>query len=221
MKKSVLNLLIFVLALVSIPYMILFLMYIYVNVFETITPQYSPKERNYLTFPNGNTDEIIDSLNSFKRMVKSMDLPKDADLNATWFNYFNNNLKITNVEIGNISFLRFRHAKCFKHLNDNEIHNFINIFKFLFNQHIKPGMYYYELDKMDYEYKKYYYMYDDLTYDGDLNRFLVIADSKDELDLENYKILDSYKNLYLYTFKDSKIRSDNVKYEILPKFRIE
>jgi hypothetical protein len=221
MKKSVFNLLLFVLAIISIPYIILFLMYIFVNIFETVTPQYNPKERNYLTFPNGNTDEIIDSLNSFKIMVKTMDLPRHCEFNYTSFRYIKFNFEIENCEFGILNFNNLRTAECLSHLRDDQIIDFLKLYKYLFYQNITPGKYFYDGCWFIFRYKQYYYMYDDLNYDGDLDRTIVLADSKDELDLENFKILDSYKNLYLYTFKDSKIRSDDVKYKILPKFRIE
>jgi hypothetical protein len=221
MKKSALNLLIFVLALISIPYMILFLMYIYVNVFETVTPQYSPKERNYLTFPNGNTDEIIDSLNSFKRMVITYDFPVFKDLNFISFRYIKNNFEMSQLGIGVLNYDNLRNAEFLNHLSDEQVNDFLKLYKYLFGQYITPGKYYLDNDILIFYYKEYYYMYDDLNYDGDYERFIILLDSSDASYLKYDKILDSYKNLYLYTFKDSKIRSDDVKYQILPKFRIE
>ena len=181
----------------------------------------NPHDRNYLSFPNDNTDEIIDSLYSFQKMVRSMNLPKNEDINATWFNYFDNNLEITNEEIGKINFEVFRNAKCLDYLSDSQIHDFIKLFKFLFNNFILPGMYYYDQDKMNFEYKKYYYMYNTLVYDDDLNRFLSIEGTEHSLDVSHFKILDSYRNLYLLTYQRSQIWGDSTKYKIDPKFRIE
>ena len=181
----------------------------------------NPNDRNYLIFPNGNIDEIIDSLNSFKNMVKSMDLPRNTELNYTSFRYIKNNFEISQKGIGVLNYNNLRNAEFLKHLSNEQINDFFQLYKYLFFHSITPGKYFYEGDWFIFYYKEYYYMYDNLTYDDDLERFLLITESKVYLDLENYKILDSYKNLYLYTFKDSKIRSDDVKYELLPKFRLE
>ena len=181
----------------------------------------NPNDRNYLIFPNGNIDEIIDSLNSFKNMVKSMDLPRNTELNYTSFRYIKNNFEIENCEMGKLNYENLRASECLRHLSNEQIDAFLNLNKYLYNQYITPGKYYYYDDSFYFHYKKYYYMYDNLTYDGDLDRFLVIADSADEIYSGLYKILGAYKNLFLYTFKSSRISGDNVKYEIDPKFKIE
>lgn len=181
----------------------------------------NPQDRNYLSFPNGNTDEIIDSLYSFQNFVKSMDLPYDKKLRTIWFNYNNNNLEISGEVIGNINFHNLRESNSFKKLSNNDIHEFIKLFRFLFYNNIIPGTYRFASDRMYFEYKKYYFMYNTYNYDDDLDRFLKLANSENELDLAHFKILDSYKDIYLTTFKDSKIWGDSVKYRIDPKFRIE
>jgi len=192
-----------------------------ISVFFISCERESPKDRNFLAFPNGNTDEIIDSLKSFKRMVISYNFPVYKDLNFISFRYLKNNFEISQQGIGVLNYENLRNATFLNHLSDEQVKDFLKLYKYLFGQYITPGKYYLNNDIIIFDYKKYYYMYDNLTHDGDLFRFIVLLDSSDTSYLDSKIILDSYKNLYLYALKYSKIKSDNVKYRIDPKFRIE
>jgi len=171
----------------------------------------NPKDRNYLFFNEHKKDEIIDSLVSLKELISTLDFP--VSLGKVWFQFYNENLIISKNEIGKLTYNNLRSNRHLKNINDIDLKRFISIFIFLHNCGISSPSYDKDLKIIDYQYKHYYYMYSTLSYDDDLIRFLKLVENIDDIDLEHFKILDSYKNVYLLAFKDSQIWESNVLYK--------
>ena len=170
----------------------------------------NPPERNRLIFENDNIKNVIDSMKRFEEIMREFPFPKDKDLNTTGFSYHNGDFSINNKKIGKLLLDTLKADTTFSKFTDEQILEFINLFKYLAKNNAKPAIYHYDDSIMIYRYRDYYDMYHTFSYDDDLVRSLILIKSRNDLNLELlYKVLDFYDNLYLLAHKDAEIWEDS------------
>jgi hypothetical protein len=192
-------------------------------IYGIFTYQKNPAERNYLYFPNTNIETIRDSIHSFMEIMYEYPIPIHERDSVIYFSYWNHLFKLNTTEIGTLSFNNLRGRVEFELLSDEQIKNFINIFLFLYDNDVVPFRYRKanESHSLALEYKPYYNMYKTWTYDDDLERWIFVSIPSGFGNVDYYKILDIYEDMFLYTYNSARIRADSaIKYEKHEELRI-
>jgi hypothetical protein len=161
----------------------------------------NPKERNKLTFED-NIDKVYDSV-----------LIMNEIANRSHYNYFafgvtdsnklffiNYQLQKRGYKVGVISDSLLYLNNSLYFLDEKDKKRFLILCDFLNKNYLS------RCDvrnrQIEYAYRIHIYMADSQT---DLMRFIVIADSINEIDYTKYKILDKYKDMFLLAYKEAKI----------------
>ncbi len=212
------KLLFFVVIIISIPYLVLLLIYVIVNVFDLTDTLYNPIERNHIVFKDESVDEIIDSLDRFEFIISNYKFPRYEFNNIEIImDYWRDTFSINSYKFYKPTYDSLRKSIAFENLTDNQIQEFLTLYKFLFNNGITPGSvlmfgqntYTYK-DFRVYDKNKYGGRYDD-----DLERWIIKRENLDEYEFNKdnfYKIIDSNNKMYLFTYEDSRIYGDSVPY---------
>jgi len=171
----------------------------------------NPTERNKLVF-NDSIRSVKDSLITMNQILlktgrKSSIYGIDADMNS--INHNENDLFLyvddslhSAQKVGKITDSILYKSKLLRFIEPLNRKRFINLALYLNKNHLSTC--YIQNEQPCYMYRSDIYMADRQT---DLDRFVVFAKSKYEIDSIRYKILDSSNNLYLLANKDAKIWS--------------
>ncbi len=189
-----------------------------------ITPKPNPTERNYITFPNTNKDRVFDSLYKFMEIIKTYPFPLAS--NKSYSLMFDHSLdyeyrefKLNDTLVGEYTFPDIKKSKQFKDFTNEQIEEFLLLYKFLYNRGIYFGVYDKEFDYFRFDYKDLYLMYDSPTFPDDVYRFLeYYGGKKNQFPNWAHKMpLDYYRGFYL-TCNNQDTTSKDVPYKILDKF---
>lgn len=173
----------------------------------------NPKDRNMLLF-NDSITSVTDSVHAMNEIfLKSQNeifaYGIDVDMNNAdrkdneFFLYINDALhSVHNVGIITDSLLY--KSKLLEFIDSSERKRFVNLTLYLNKNHLSGARI--ESGKLIYFYRDNIYMADA---QADLNRFVVFSNSKQEINLTRYKILDKRKNLYLLAYRKAKIWSND------------
>lgn len=193
-------------------------------IYGIFTYQKNPAERNYLYFPNTNIETVRDSIHSFMEMMYEYPFPVHERDSVILFSYWDKIFKLNTTEIGALSFNNLRGRVELELLSDEQIKNFINMFLFLYENDVVPIEYrkISESYSLSLGYKPYYNMYKTWTYDGHHDRWIFVSNPSGFGNVDYYKILDSYEDMFLYTYSSARIRADSaIKYEKHEELRIK
>ena len=88
-----------------------------------------------------------------------------------------------------------------------EINRFLILIKYLDGNYLTQCLYSKQTGEISFTYRDYNLIRDVNGYATDLNREVIIAESKEYVEIirKNYQVLDRYKNLYLVASKDAEI----------------
>ncbi len=189
------------------------------------SPKPNPTERNYIVFPGKDVNEVIDSIYRFMEIIKKYPFP--IDTNGAYslvidrlIEYENRKFKLNDSFVGDFTFSDLRRSKQFQEFKDEQIIDFLNLYKYLFNLGIDFGIYdtvwknYFRFN-----YKDMYYMYDFVDFNDEFNRSLTFFDGKQYKTLPNRQIaLDYYRGFQL-TCNGEDTTSKNIPYKMMDKFR--
>ena len=185
----------------------------YFIVKKLLSHQENPNDRNYISFDNANGDEVIRRMHEMERLIDSSRFAIDNEY-CIYFNYTDGIFRIldTNI-IGELTYTNLRRNKIFESFSNKNLLRFIDLFHYLNHNNFKLMMYSYSIDQIKFTYKEYYDMYKTWYYDDDLERFVTFKDEWYGGNAANFKIIDSTKDLVLYTFKSANIWGDDIKYQ--------
>lgn len=212
------KLLIFVVVIISIPYILLYTTMLIFYLFDLTDPLYNPIERNHIKFKDASVDEITDSLERFEYITRNYIFPRyEYNNTEILMSYWRDTFSINSYKFYKPSFDRLRKSIAFENLNDNQIKEFLTLYKFLFNNGITPGSLHFN-GYNTYRYKDfrvYAKNHDGGRYEDDLERWIIKREHHYEYEFNNdnfYKIIDSNKKMYLFTYEDARIYGDSVPY---------
>lgn len=172
--------------------------------FATIVLLYScgdiknPAQRNKLIF-NDSLYAVADSVNIMNEILFKTGKGKYAFVVDSDYLYVNDALNNIS-KIGLLSDTLTYKSELLLFIDKTERRRFVNLVQFLNQNYI--GWCYLKYDQFVYIYRSDIYMADRQM---DLERFIIYATSKQEIDLTRYKILDRSGNLYLLADKNAKI----------------
>jgi hypothetical protein len=174
------------------------------TLFATIVFVYScgdiknPVQRNKLIFKDS-LHAVEDSINIMNEIL--FKTGKGKYMFVVDSNYLYVNDSLNNIsKIGLLSDTLTYKSELLFFIDKTERRRFVNLVLFLNQNYI--GWCYLRYDQFVYMYRADIYMADRQK---DLERFVIFATSKQEIDLTRYKILDSSGNLYLLADKNAKI----------------
>jgi len=171
----------------------------------------NPKVRNKLIF-NDRISFVTDSVNAMNKILlktgrKFSIYGIDVDMNninrdENEFFLYVNDVSHSVQKVGELTDSTLYKSKLLEFINSTDRKHFINLALYLNKNHLSTC--YIENNQPSYMYRADIYMADRQK---DLDRFVVFANSEQEIDLNQYKILDKSKNMYLIANKDAKIWS--------------
>lgn len=173
----------------------------------------NPKERNKLIF-NDNISSVTDSVIAMNNiLLKSknglftygidVDM-NNADRNDNEFFLYIDDSSNSVHNAGIITDSLLYKSKWLDFIDSSERKRFVNLALYLNKNYLSSCNF--ENGQLVYMYRADIYMADRQT---DLDRFVVFANSEQNIDLNRYKILDKLRNLYLLADKNAKIWSSD------------
>jgi len=162
----------------------------------------NPKERNKIVFRN-NADTVADRIEDMNELLIKTGREYYIYAIDSSKLFINDNTQYA-IELGLLTDTTLYKNKWLSFIDSSERKHFVFLAKYLNENY---------LSRCDIQNKQPIYMYRADIYmadrQTDLDRFVVFANSEQEIDLTHYKILDKRKNLYLLASKDAKIWSSN------------
>ncbi len=183
----------------------------------------NPTERNYIVFENHSKEEVIDSVYKFMEMIKTYPFKMDSnDTNSLIIMNFVNGdgktFEINDIKVNDFSFREVRKSTYFSKFSNEQILNFITLYRYLFNIGIDFGVYENKTNYFYFSYKNLYYMYFNPEISSYTHRSLIYYNGKKIEYFYHRIILDNYQGFYL-TCSGEDTTSTDIPYKILDKFK--